>query len=340
MASDPEFENIIAKAKKETDFLITSFHWGEEYQKATQRQKNLAHQAIEAGANIVVGHHPHVVQETENYQDGLIIYSLGNLVFDQYFSEATMQGLVIKIILESNKISKIDKKLIKLARNYQPIELVDYSPDVLSLKANPNRDKAPGSTSDCPKPKPDTEMKDLWQFNVNQENSLEDYVPENLVSLSKNITNGLPFCLESKASQALRQMLKSAQSDNLILAVTSAYRSFETQENLFNSGENKNDGEYPLIAQSKHSEHQLGTVVDLSGQSINYQKTRFEFENSPEYTWLKNNADRFGFIQSYPKDKEAITGYQAEPWHWRYIGIEIAQKIKESGQTLGEFLGK
>ena len=338
LASDPDFEEIISQAKEETDFLITSFHWGEEYQKPNQRQKTLAHRAIEAGTDIVVGHHPHVIQKTVKYKDGLIIYSLGNLIFDQYFSEATMQGLIVKVTLEGKKISKINRKIIKLARNYQPTELINYSDDVLSLKAHPNQGKAPGSQSGCPKPNKIAENK--REFNVNRENSLDDYVPENLVLLSQNITNGKIFCLETETSQALREMLKSAQSDSLILAVTSAYRSHQTQEDLLKQSLNKNDGDNSFIAPAKHSEHQLGTTVDLSGQSINFKKTILSFAASPEYLWLKNNAAQFGFVQSYPKDKEAITQYPAEPWHWRYVGNEIAQKLKESGETLTEYLNK
>ena len=205
----------------------------------------------------------------------------------------------------------------------------------LPIQSGPNKEE---SKEEIPCPKSYPEVADMSLFNVSRENSLRDYVPKNLISLSKNITNGLSFCLERETAEALSQMLKAASSDGLIMAVTSAYRAVMIQEGLYNNAGEKNSGEYLLIAAPEHSEHQLGTTVDLTGHSISYEKTTFFFEDSPEYAWLENNADKFGFVQSYPKGKENITGYQAEPWHWRYVGPEIAQKIKESGITIVEFL--
>lgn len=79
-------------------FLVTIFHWGQEYRKQNSSlQQKLAHSVIEAGADLVIGHHPHVVQNIEKYQGKLIFYSLGNFIFDQDFSEETKQGLVVKL---------------------------------------------------------------------------------------------------------------------------------------------------------------------------------------------------------------------------------------------------
>ncbi|MEI6309815.1 MAG: CapA family protein, partial [bacterium] len=87
-----------------SQFLVIFFHWGEEYQgHSSPEQQQLAHQAIDSGADLIVGSHPHVVQEIERYQgqdsgrSGLIVYSLGNFVFDQYFSVETQQGLALGI---------------------------------------------------------------------------------------------------------------------------------------------------------------------------------------------------------------------------------------------------
>lgn len=96
LASDPNFADIIAKAKTQVDVLVVSFHWGVEYKPHTDRQAKLAHTAIDAGADIIVGAHPHVAQDLETYKGKLIMYSLGNFVFDQYFSKETMQGLVVR----------------------------------------------------------------------------------------------------------------------------------------------------------------------------------------------------------------------------------------------------
>lgn len=89
-------ENV--KNKNSQKFLITIIHWGEEYQKESSRvQRKLAHQLIDAGSDLIIGSHPHVVQEIEEYKGKLIFYSLGNFIFDQYFSKETQEGLGVKL---------------------------------------------------------------------------------------------------------------------------------------------------------------------------------------------------------------------------------------------------
>lgn len=126
IASDPDFENIIKNANQKVDILVVSFHWGVEYARHNTRQQTLAYKAIENGAELVVGHHPHVIQDTEEYKGALIMYSLGNLIFDQYFSEETMQGLIVETKFSGDKIESYDKKLVKLNSYFQPEEILDY----------------------------------------------------------------------------------------------------------------------------------------------------------------------------------------------------------------------
>ncbi len=103
LASDPNFNEIIKNAASQVDYLIVSFHFGEEYQNTHDlKQENLAHRAIDNGAKIVIGHHPHVVQDTEVYKDGFIAYSLGNFIFDQSWSKETMRGMILEIKLNRN----------------------------------------------------------------------------------------------------------------------------------------------------------------------------------------------------------------------------------------------
>jgi poly-gamma-glutamate synthesis protein (capsule biosynthesis protein) len=92
---------IIKKAKEKVDILIVSFHWGEEYQKlANERQRKLAKIAIDAGAYLVIGHHPHVMQDIEKYKEKFIFYSLGNFIFDQNFSQETMIGGGVEVYIK------------------------------------------------------------------------------------------------------------------------------------------------------------------------------------------------------------------------------------------------
>ena len=85
------------------------------------------------------------------------------------------------------------------------------------------------------------------------------------------------------------------------------------------------------------SEHQTGLCVDFITEAMQGNLT-VEFEQSAAYTWLSQNAYRFGFILRYPKTKTEITGYQYEPWHYRFVGREAATDIHLSGLTLEEYL--
>jgi poly-gamma-glutamate synthesis protein (capsule biosynthesis protein) len=100
LASDPNFDEIIKKTSEQVDYLVVSFHFGAEYQpKHNARQEYLAHLAIDSGAKIIIGSHPHVVEDTEVYKNGYIAYSLGNFIFDQSWSAPTMQGMLLELKL-------------------------------------------------------------------------------------------------------------------------------------------------------------------------------------------------------------------------------------------------
>lgn len=116
------FEAITKDAAGQVDILIVSLHFGEEYQnKPNERQIKLARLAIDSGAKIVIGHHPHVIQDTENYKDGLVAYSLGNFIFDQIFSEETMKGLALEVVVSGDgKIKSVNKSVVKINKSYQP----------------------------------------------------------------------------------------------------------------------------------------------------------------------------------------------------------------------------
>lgn len=97
---------LVRGSKKDGAFVIVAVHWGEEYENhSNERQQRLGHALIDAGADVVIGHHPHVVQEMEMYRGKPIFYSLGNFIFDQYFSEETQTGLAVKIGIEDKRVS-------------------------------------------------------------------------------------------------------------------------------------------------------------------------------------------------------------------------------------------
>ena len=114
-------KNDIKAVKEKVDILIVSFHSGEEYLSTpTQFQIEFSKAAIEAGADIVIGHHPHVIQKSEQYQSGYIFYSLGNFVFDQSFSEETQQGQMVKILIKNGKIKEVIPEKIEINNYFQP----------------------------------------------------------------------------------------------------------------------------------------------------------------------------------------------------------------------------
>lgn len=99
-------KQVIPLIKAQADYVIVSPHWGVEYTpKPTQRQRNFAHAFIDAGADFIIGHHPHVVQEKEEYRGKRIYYSLGNFIFDQYWSKPTQLGLALRITFLGRQIS-------------------------------------------------------------------------------------------------------------------------------------------------------------------------------------------------------------------------------------------
>jgi poly-gamma-glutamate synthesis protein (capsule biosynthesis protein) len=111
---------IIKKAKEKVDILIVNFHWGEEYQKlANERQRRLAKIAIDSGADLIIGHHPHVIQNIEKYKGTFIFYSLGNFIFDQNFSEETMIGGGVEVYIKDKKIENIYFRKFYLNENFQ-----------------------------------------------------------------------------------------------------------------------------------------------------------------------------------------------------------------------------
>ena len=111
----------ITHAKELADFIIISFHWGDEYHTTHNvEQERIAKFVIDAGANLVVGHHPHVTQEVERYKSGYIFYSLGNFIFDQNFSKDTEHGLTVEVTVKGSNITNVRKREVTFNADFQP----------------------------------------------------------------------------------------------------------------------------------------------------------------------------------------------------------------------------
>lgn len=128
IASEEDIDRIVRQASAQVDILLVSFHFGEEYQTtANARQRALAYVAVDAGADAVIGHHPHVGQEVEEYRGALIAYSLGNFVFDQRFSEDTSKGLLLELTIIDRQIKAYTINELNFNAYFQPLPTWDTS---------------------------------------------------------------------------------------------------------------------------------------------------------------------------------------------------------------------
>ena len=135
LASNPRFDEIISNASKKVDHLVVSFHFGDEYKtKHNARQEKLAHQAIDDGARLVIGSHPHVAEDTETYKKGFIAYSLGNLIFDQAFSPETMQGMLLEVKINKDGTMSVKKDTVQSNKSFQPAKIIFGKEEKLKFK--------------------------------------------------------------------------------------------------------------------------------------------------------------------------------------------------------------
>ncbi len=160
------------------------------------------------------------------------------------------------------------------------------------------------------------------------------FVPKNLVNVDNTYTPPT-LQLAAIARDAFEKLYNDMKKENLTIEGVSGFRSYSYQNTLYNNYVKK-DGKQladTYSARPGHSEHQTGLVIDVKGGGL----TSNDFGKTKEYEWINNNAHKYGFIIRYPEGKEAITGYQYEPWHLRYVGIDIATYIFENKITFDEY---
>lgn len=159
----------------------------------------------------------------------------------------------------------------------------------------------------------------------------EHYVPESLKNIEPAYVydESRTFQLHSKVTPNFNKMVEAAKAEGIDLWVISAYRSFQTQAQLkgaytvtYGSGANA------FSADQGFSEHQLGTTIDFTTKGLGGGLNGFE--NTPAYTWLKDNAHKYGFTLSY---SEGNAYYVFEPWHWRFVGEDLADDLKRANAT-------
>ncbi len=178
---------------------------------------------------------------------------------------------------------------------------------------------------------------------VNKSNQTEldaDYQPDDLVDLDQRfMVYGHRGSLRKEAAAALSSMLIDVRRGRRSIRVRSAFRSYKTQGKVFRAkirkyGERKARS---MSAQAGHSQHQLGTTVDLTFRSNKWKFSQSQ-PKAPAGRWLKKNAHRYGFVLSYPRGKRKLTGYIHEPWHYRYIGVAAATEMYKADIPLESYL--
>ena len=160
----------------------------------------------------------------------------------------------------------------------------------------------------------------------------DNYEPKDLVTLPDDYNKGTNNKMRKEAAEAFMKMADAALLENIILKNASAYRSYEYQVNLYDSYVNKDGKKNADIysARPGYSEHQTGLCSDINTIDSS-------FHGTDEANWLLKNSYKYGFIIRFPKNKEKITGYKYEPWHYRYVGENAAKIIYENDLTLEEY---
>ena len=246
-------------------------------------------------------------------------------------------------------VSQIDKNSMGSYKTMQYTYLTDVDPTTLTTGFDPT-----------------------YLLLVNKQSELDvGYVPANLVTLTCATTRSMQ--LEARAAQALYAMMAEMNAAGIKdVMVTSAYRSYEYQQDLYDKylnderrgisedasrvlGEEYIKANYldkkifklsfedalkvvqSYSALPGQSEHQTGLCLDFITSDMGGELTE-AFENTQAFAWLAENAYKFGFILRYPKGMEGITGYTYEPWHYRFVGREAATDIHVGNMTLEQYL--
>ena len=182
---------------------------------------------------------------------------------------------------------------------------------------------------------------------VDKDNLLpSDYYPKYLVITDQNENNFHEFqdprlkpMIRRDIYPFVQKMIDDAKKAGFILAVDSGYRSYDYQQKILDKLiEEVGYAAYQKVTLPGVGEHQTGLAFDYGYyRDGKFYSSDYVREEDPEAIWMKENSYKYGFILRYPKGKEDITGFQFEPWHFRFVGLELACKLYEEGITLDEY---
>jgi len=151
----------------------------------------------------------------------------------------------------------------------------------------------------------------------------KDYKPDDLIKINQNWnyhSGDRPNYLRKDAAKAVDKMFAEARKAGYSLKILYAYRSFDKQRLMYLNAIAKNGINQNIVAKPGHSEHQLGTTIDV-GSFVPELNSEEGFASTKEGKWMIENAKKFGFYQSYTENNTEKSGYISEPWHYRYLGL-------------------
>lgn len=242
-------------------------------------------------------------------------------------------GVVITSGISSITLKKAEKKL-----EISNAKLQEQTKENEELQAELDREEVTENTAELL-----ASDDDRWCLAlVNEKHPLDtSYVPANLTEISGGKQ------IDSRMADSLNKMLDDAKKAGLSMYVTSGYRSYEKQRDVFNTTMQDwiNQGYTPLNAYDETkksvaipgtSEHATGLAVDI--MSTKYGELDEKQGDTEEQKWLMEHCLEYGFVLRFPQDKSDITGIVYEPWHYRYVGVDAAKEMTENGLTLEEYV--
>ena len=220
-----------------------------------------------------------------------------------------------------------------------PVIELETAPEI-TPEPTPNPTPTPTPTPEptpTPTPEPYSDKPDIdissWEYVlINANNNIGDYVPE-LTSLEGSQS------FDARAVDALKEFIAGARAEGLSVFLSSTYRSYSEQNYLYERKVSQYGGDRAvaatIVAPPGTSEHQSGLCADITDQY--YASKDRSLENTALFKWMKVHCHEYGFILRYPDGKQDVTGIIYEPWHFRYVGVEVATYIMENDLTLEEF---
>ena len=260
----------------------------------------------------------------------IFLYSLSGKKFKRFLKKVIVITLIFNLTIyisstfyiSSNKVKTINNKKIVKKEKKKVVKVIDNS-NKTSKGFN-------------------IEVKDGVTYIdgniiVNKTYSLpSNYYPSNTHDAINENTSGCQSCINNDAYDAFSKMQSDASKEGLKIWIQSGYRSYKSQEILYNRYVSS-DGNIKADTYSSrpgHSEHQSGYAFDLNSVSDDFASTN-------EGKWINNNCYKYGFIIRYPIGKEGETGYKYESWHLRYVGVDLAKILYNDGlwRSLEEYYG-